>query len=181
MRTLMLCAALLSLAACNQSESVMDQIEKSEAEEARIADQSLAASQRFMEEARQRPGVTALQSGLVIQVVERGRNQALPKPDRTALVLVHYEGALPNGDVFDSSIQRGQPAQFPIEGVIPGFAEALTTMRPGDSIVAYIPPELGYGPQGSPPAIPGNSALVFRLQLLAFRTPDGRTVQAPAR
>ncbi|MET0182725.1 MAG: FKBP-type peptidyl-prolyl cis-trans isomerase [Caulobacterales bacterium] len=178
MRIWFLCAALM-LTACEKQESIIDQIEKTDAAQARLADQNLTTAQSFMEEARQKPGAIVRPSGLVIQYNRRGTDASLPSPGADAAVLVHYEGALPNGEVFDSSVQRGEPAQLPVQGLIPGFSEALMLMRPGDTITAYIPPELGYGPEGSPPAIPGNSALVFRLQLLAFRTPDGRMVQAP--
>src|SRR5262249_43909979 len=96
-----------------------------------------------------------------------------------ALVLVHYEGKLANGEVFDSSFERGQPAQFPLQGVVPGFSEAITHMRPGDELIATMPAELGYGARGQPPAIPANAALQFRIQLLGFAMPDGTRVMAP--
>lgn len=172
-------ALALFAAACGQNESVLAQIERTEAEQARVAETNLAASHQFMTETAARPGITAFPSGLLIEREQESLNQNLPRAGRDGQVLVHYQGALANGEVFDSSIQRGEPAEFPVEGLIAGFTEALTQMRPGDAITAYIPPEIGYGPEGSPPAIPPNSALVFRIQLLALRTGAGQTYQAP--
>lgn len=174
-------AFALVVAGCDNqgSSSVMDQIQKAEEEDARAAQQNLAEAQRFLTEVSMRQGVRPTPSGLLVQMVSPGANESLPRPPRDAIVLVHYQGSLPNGQVFDSSLQRGQPAEFPLSGVIPGFAEAISLMRPGDTIMAFIPPDLGYGPAGQPPGIPGNSALIFRVQLLAFRTPDGRVVSIP--
>jgi peptidylprolyl isomerase/FKBP-type peptidyl-prolyl cis-trans isomerase FklB len=81
--------------------------------------------------------------------------------------------------VFDSSFERGQPAQFPLAGVVPGFSEAIQQMRPGDEVLATFPAELGYGAEGQPPVIPGGAALQFRIVLLAFQGADGRVVEAP--
>ncbi len=168
-----------ALAACGESSSVMEEITRAEKAEEEAATANSAEAQRFLAEVAARPGVRPTASGLLLETVAAGPDQSLPRPPREAVVLVHYEGALADGTVFDSSIARGEPAQFPLSGVIPGFAEALTTMRPGDTVRAYIPPDIGYGPAGSPPAIPGNAALVFRIQLLAFQGPDGRIVSAP--
>jgi len=168
-------AAFTLLAACGQTDSsIVDEIERQDAAAKRVADAATSQAQAYIDQQRQRPGVQTLPSGLAYEFVSRSRNETLPRPDMAATVLVHYEGKLPSGEVFDSSIARGEPAQFPMRGVIPGFSEALTLMRPGDELIAYIPPELGYGAAGSPPKIPGNSPLVFRLQLLAFQDASGR-------
>jgi len=172
------CLALFA-AACGQNESVLAQIERTEAEQARVAETNLAAATQFMSEQAARPGVTAFPSCLVIERQQESTNQSLPRATRDGQVLVHYQGSLANGEVFDSSIQRGEPAEFPVEGLIPGFTEALLQMRPGDAITAYIPPDIGYGVEGSPPAIPPNSALVFRIQLLAVATAGGQIHRAP--
>lgn len=169
----------LALAAACDSNSVMDEIERGEARDAQRAQEVAVDSERFMEQARAREGVDARPSGLAVEFIHRGSNRNLPTPPDGSVVLVHYEGALADGTVFDSSIQRGEPAQFPLGGVIPGFSEAIQMMRPGDAVIAYIPPDLGYGARGSPPTIPPNAALQFRIQLFAFQSPDGRTVQAP--
>ena len=179
MRRLVLAFAALALMSCGQTESVMQQIQRREAEDEAASQANATAAAAFMQEVRARPGVTALPSGLAYEFNTHSSNARLPRPTAAATVLVHYEGKLPNGEVFDSSFRNGQPVRFGVREVVPGFGEAVTLMRPGDEITAYIPPELGYGPQGSPPTIPGNSALIFRIRLLAFDPGNGHLVEAP--
>jgi FKBP-type peptidyl-prolyl cis-trans isomerase len=174
-----LCVVFAASCKDNGDSGVMREIEKGEAQEHQQQQSAAADSAHFMEQVRARPGVDVRPSGLVIEFVHHARQQLPPPPDGST-VLVHYEGALPNGQVFDSSIQRGAPAQFGLDQVIPGFSEALKLMHPGDAVIAYIPADIGYGAEGSPPTIPPNSALQFKLQLIAYRTPQGRTVQAQA-
>jgi FKBP-type peptidyl-prolyl cis-trans isomerase len=165
MRKLIL-AALLALAACGQNDNdsgVMQEIERAE-----------------QEEAAQVEDPVTLPSGNVIQFQRRGPDQTLPKPSADAVVLVHYEGSFAEtGQVFDSSFQRGQPADFPLPAVVRGFSEAIQQMRPGDELVTTFPGALGYGPEGRPPMIPPNAALRFRIQLIAFQEADGRVVGTP--
>jgi len=116
---------------------------------------------------------------LLLAFRHRGANQSLPHPTARAVVLVHYEGKLANGTVFDSSIARHEPAQFPLAGVVPGFSAAIQQMRPGDEVIATFPPALGYGADGQPPVIPANAVLQFRILLLAFQEPGGQLVRAP--
>jgi hypothetical protein len=87
------------------------------------------------------------------------------KPDPTDEVKVNYEGKLVDGTVFDSSYERGVPASFPLQGLVPAWKEALVMMRPGDEWTLYVPPELGYGAQDKGP-IPGNSVMIFRIELI---------------
>jgi len=174
-----LAAAALALAACdNGSNGVMREIERAEKERADAAEQAASRSASWLEEVRAQPGVEARPSGLLLERRAHGRNQSLPRPTENAVVLVHYEGKLANGEVFDSSFERGEPAQFPLGGVVPGFSEAIQQMRPGDEVIATFPGELGYGERGSGP-IPANAALQFRIILLAFQEPGGQPVQAP--
>lgn len=175
----LLIAALLGLAACGQSGGVMDEIDRAEKADADTASQATEGSAAWLEQIRAQPGVEARPSGLLIERRAQGRNQALPRPTEDATVLVHYEGKLANGEVFDSSFARNEPAEFPLGAVVPGFSEAITLMRPGDEIVATFPMELGYGPEGRPPVIPPAAALQFRIILLAYREPGGQVVQAP--
>jgi FKBP-type peptidyl-prolyl cis-trans isomerase len=120
-----------------------------------------------------------LPSGLELQFRRRSANQTLPRPSMNANVLVHYEGSFADGgEVFDSSFARGEPVEFPLGAVVPGFSEAITNMRPGDEVVATFPGALGYGPEGRGP-IPPNAALRFRIVLLAFQEPGGQVVEAP--
>jgi len=92
-----------------------------------------------------------------------------PRPGLNDEVLVDYEGKLINGQVFDSSYERGVPASFTPAGLIPAWTEALQLMRPGDEWTLVAPPELGYGAEGAGSDIPPNSVLVFRLELRAVR------------
>jgi FKBP-type peptidyl-prolyl cis-trans isomerase len=106
-------------------------------------------------------------SGLKYQVLKQGNGAASPKATDT--VKVHYQGTLLDGTIFDSSIQRGEPISFPLNGVIPGWTEGLQLMKVGDRFKFIIPPNLAYGPNSPSPAIPPNSTLVFEVELLAIQ------------
>lgn len=178
----LLLVATIALSACGQTASdsgVMNEIQRGERADANAAQQAAARNQVFLDQVRAQAGVVARPSGLLLEFRGHGRNQSLPRPSGSATVLVHYEGKLPDGTVFDSSIARNEPAQFPLSGVVPGFAEAIEQMRPGDEVMATLPPQLGYGRDGQPPVIPPNAVLQFRIILLAFQEPGGRAVQAP--
>jgi FKBP-type peptidyl-prolyl cis-trans isomerase len=84
-------------------------------------------------------------------------------------VVVHYKGLLEDGTEFDSSYGRGQAAEFPLGGVIAGFAEGISTMKVGGHRILYIPSDLGYGVQGYPPVIPGDANLIFEVELIEIR------------
>lgn len=159
--------AALALAACNNNDGdVVGEIERAEAEDAAAQEEGVT-----LEEPQTLP------SGLILQFRRRGEDQSLAQPTVAANVLVHYEGKLADtGAVFDSSFSRGQPAEFPLGAVVPGFSEAITHMRPGDEVLATFPGELGYGAEGRPPRIPPNAALQFRIQLLAYVEPGGEIV-----
>ncbi len=179
MMKLLLAAAAVVVSACDTGGGVMREIERAEKAAAESAQQAGVGSQAFLDQVRAQPGVEARPSGLLLEVRGRGRNQALARPSEAASVLVHYEGKLADGSVFDSSFARGEPAEFPLGAVVAGFSEAIQQMRPGDEVVATFPMELGYGPQGRPPAIPPAAPLQFRILLLAFQEPGGQVVTAP--
>lgn len=110
-----------------------------------------------------RPGVVSLPSGLQYEVMVEGNGK---KPSAKDTVSCHYHGTLVNGTVFDSSVQRGEPAQFPVNGVIPGWVEALQLMPVGSKWKLFIPYELAYGARGAGQSIPPYSALIFEVELL---------------
>lgn len=117
----------------------------------------------FLSENRQKEGVTTLASGLQYKIISVG-NGAVPKASDT--VKCHYEGRLINGTVFDSSYRRGEPAEFPVNGVIAGWMEALQLMPVNSKWQLYIPSELAYGPQGAGQVIGPNETLIFDIELL---------------
>ncbi len=116
----------------------------------------------FRENFMQKANVTTLKSGLMIQTHTQGEGK---KPSAKDTVTVHYKGSLINGTTFDSSYDRGEPATFPLDQVIEGWTVALQQVNVGSKVTIVIPPELAYGDQ-STPSIPGNSTLVFDIELL---------------
>lgn len=110
-----------------------------------------------------RPGVVTLASGLQYEVIVTGKG---PKPELTDTVSTHYHGTLIDGTVFDSSVDRGVPAEFPVNGVIAGWTEALQLMGVGAKWRLVIPPELAYGERGAGGVIPPQATLVFEVELL---------------
>ena len=122
-----------------------------------------SAGDAFLAANGKKAGVKVLPSGLQYRVIKSGNG---PSPKATDTVRVHYHGTLTNGQVFDSSVERKEPAEFPVHRVIPGWTEALQSMKVGDKWQLVIPSGLAYGPQGYPPAIPPHSVLVFDVELL---------------
>ncbi len=106
-------------------------------------------------------------SGLKYQVLKKGTGTVSPKAADT--VNVHYHGTLLDGTVFDSSVERGQPISFPLNGVIRGWTEGLQLMKVGDKFKFVIPPDLAYGVASPSPKIPPNSTLVFEVELLGIQ------------
>ena len=122
-----------------------------------------AEGEAFLAENASKPGVTILPSGLQYEVITEGTGA---KPKLSSSVTTHYHGTLINGTVFDSSYQRGQPATFPVNGVIAGWTEALQLMPEGSKYRLYIPSDLAYGKRGAGRDIPGDTALIFDVELL---------------
>lgn len=114
-----------------------------------------------------KPEVTTTASGLKYTVLKSGTGTVHPKS--TDNVTVHYHGTLLNGTVFDSSVDRGQPATFPLNQVIAGWTEGVQLMKAGDKFKFEIPADLAYGAAGRPPVIPPNSTLVFEVELLEIK------------
>lgn len=119
--------------------------------------------EKFCAENKKKPGVVELPSGLQYQVVKEGTG---PKPTITDKVRVHYHGTVIDGQVFDSSIDRGQPIEFNVNGVIPGWTEALLLMPVGSKWKVVIPSDLAYGDNQSGPYIKPGSTLLFDIELL---------------
>jgi FKBP-type peptidyl-prolyl cis-trans isomerase FklB len=118
----------------------------------------------FLAENGKKEGVISLPSGLQYKVLKKGEGQS---PKATDTVRTHYHGTFLNGQVFDSSVERGEPAEFPVNRVIPGWTEALQLMHVGDKWQLFIPSKLAYGKRGTPDgAIPPDSTLVFEVELL---------------
>ena len=134
--------------------------EKAEKREKR---KNLAAGQEFLKKNAEEPGVTVTVSGLQYKVIRDGEGNP-PGPHNW--VKCNYEGRLIDGKVFDSSYERGLPAKFGLDRVIPGWTEGLQLMKVGSKYEFYIPANLAYGEVGVPGAIPGNSTLIFTVELL---------------
>ncbi len=137
-------------------------------EEAAALAENLAESEAFLAENAQNSGVTVLASGLQYEIIQSGPTGG-ESPTSSNSVLAHYHGTLPDGTVFDSSVDRGEPATFGVSQVISGWTEALQLMKVGDKWRLFIPPDMAYGEASPTPAIPPNSALVFEVELLEVR------------
>ncbi len=120
-------------------------------------------SEVWMTQNAKAEGVKPLDKGIQFKVITEGEGGS---PSPTDTVSVHYTGKLTNGEVFDSSVQRGEPAQFPVNRVIQGWQLALQKMKVGSKWMLFIPPEMAYGADGAPPKIGPNEVLVFEVELL---------------
>jgi FKBP-type peptidyl-prolyl cis-trans isomerase FkpA len=127
-----------------------------------------SAGEAYLAKAAAENGATKTSTGIVVTTLKPGTGAA---PAPTDEVKVQYEGKLINGKVFDSSIQRGEPATFPLNGVIPCWTEALQLMKVGGKNRIVCPSTLAYGERGSPPAILPNSTLIFEVELLEIQKP----------
>ncbi len=119
----------------------------------------------FLAANAKKDGVVTTASGLQYKVIKSGTGES---PKKSDTVKVHYTGTLIDGTVFDSSVQRGEPAVFPVGAVIPGWVEALQLMKVGDKWQLVIPANLAYGENSPSPAIPANSVLIFEVELLGI-------------
>ena len=126
---------------------------------------NLKAGQDFLEANQKKPGVVALPSGLQYEILVEGMG---PRPVATNKVTCHYHGTLIDGTVFDSSVRRGQPATFPLNGVIKGWTEGVQLMPAGSKWRFYIPPHLAYGDRQVSAQIGPNSTLIFDVELISF-------------
>ncbi len=153
-------AALMAL----QRATIAAQQEKAAAQ----AEENLQAAQEYLAQNASADGVVTTESGLQYRVIEAGDGD---KPAATDIVTVHYTGRLIDGTVFDSSVDRGTPATFPLNGVIPGWTEALQLMPVGSKYELTLPPELAYGDRPAGNLITPNSLLIFDVELLDIERP----------
>lgn len=131
--------------------------------EKKVNAENIESGKAFLEKNKENPNIKTLPSGLQYEVITEGTGK---KPKATDQVRCHYEGTLIDGTLFDSSIQRGQPAVFGVNQVIQGWVEALQLMSEGSKWKLYIPSELGYGTQGAGETIPPHSTLIFEVELI---------------
>jgi len=122
---------------------------------------NLEEGTKFLAENKKKPNVKTTESGLQYQILRQGNG---PKPGATDIVLAHYVGTFLDGKKFDSSYDRGQPAEFALNGVIPGWTEGLQLMSKGSKFKFWVPAELGYGAEGQG-NMPPNATLVFEVEL----------------
>ena len=163
----------------DQIREVMMNFEKDmQAKQVESGKKNEADAEKFLADNKKKDGVKTTASGLQYKVMKEG-NGAQPKS--TDNVTVNYRGTLMDGTEFDSSYKRGQPATFPVAGVIKGWTEALQLMKVGSKYQLFIPPALAYGAQSPSPQIPPNSLLIFEVELMNVQPPTSSgTAASPA-
>ena len=153
-------------------------MKRQEAAFARLKQQNQAEAEKFFAELKAKPGVKVLPSGLVCEITQAGTG---PSPKATDTVTINYTGTLLNGAVFDTTANRGQPMEIPLDKVIPGWTEGVQEMSKGGKAKLYIPAHLAYGDEGAG-EIPPGAALIFDVELLDFKPtpPPAAPAEAPA-
>jgi FKBP-type peptidyl-prolyl cis-trans isomerase FklB len=166
-----------------KAQMTMDQIRETmtafekdmQQKQAEAGKKNSADAEKFLADNKKKDGVKTTASGLQYKVIKEGNGG---QPKSTDTVTVNYRGTLIDGTEFDSSFKRGQPATFPVGGVIKGWTEALQLMKAGSKYQLFIPPDLAYGEHSPGPQIPPNSALIFEVELMTVQS--GGTSQPPA-
>lgn len=148
-----------------------------QARASQVAETEKTASAEFLAKEAAAPGATKSSTGLVKRVVKEGSGAS---PALTDTVKVHYHGTLRDGTVFDSSVDRGEPAEFPLDRVIPCWTEAVQTMKVGEKAHITCPSEIAYGDRGAPPQIKGGAALAFDVELIEIGKPAPAPNATPA-
>jgi FKBP-type peptidyl-prolyl cis-trans isomerase FklB len=161
----------------DQVKEVMATFEKDMEQKQKAAGEKNASEgAKFLEENKKKEGVKTTASGLQYRALKEGTG-ARPKESDT--VTVNYRGTLINGTEFDSSYKRGQPATFPLNGVIKGWTEGLQLMKVGSKYQLFVPSNLAYGDRALGPDISPNSTLIFEVELLGVKPPEAATSPAP--
>ena len=158
-------------------QTMMDFEKDMQQKQADDAKKNNAAAEKFLADNKSKEGVKTTASGLQYKVLKEG-NGAQPKATDT--VTVNYRGTLTDGTEFDSSYKRGQPATFPLAGVIKGWTEGLQLMKVGSKYQFFIPPALAYGDHPPTPQIPPGSTLIFEVELMDVKSSTSLTQPAPA-
>jgi FKBP-type peptidyl-prolyl cis-trans isomerase FklB len=171
-----------TLVTTNEAESIVraygtELRQKAEEKRKVEGEKNKADGEKFLAENKNKDGVITLPSGLQYKVLTEGNG---PKPTTNDTVVTHYRGTLLDGTEFDSSYTRGQPATFAVNRVIKGWTEALQMMPVGSKWQLFVPSELAYGPNGSPPRIGPNSVLTFEIELQDIKKPSGADPGAAA-
>lgn len=159
-----------------QQQFVMQMQAKQQEQLLEMQQKNRKAGDAFLTENKKKDGVVVTESGLQYQILEEGDGAI---PSGSDMVTVHYTGTLIDGTKFDSSVDRGQPADLPLNGIIPGWTEALQLMKVGSKARLVIPSDLAYGENGAPPVIEPNSVLVFNVELLGIKEAPKEAAPAP--
>jgi FKBP-type peptidyl-prolyl cis-trans isomerase FklB len=163
----------------DQVKDVMAQFEKDmEQKQKQLGEKNKTDGEKFLADNKNKPGVKTTASGLQYKVEKEGTG-AQPKP--TDMVTVNYRGTLIDGTEFDSSYKRGQPATFPVNGVIKGWTEALQLMKQGAKYQLFVPANLAYGERAMGPDIGPNSTLIFEVELMDVKPPPTPAAQGSAK
>ncbi len=163
----------------DQVKDVMAQFEKDmEQKQKQLGEKNKTEGAKFLEENKNKPGVKTTASGLQYKVEKEGTGA---QPKATDMVTVNYRGTLIDGTEFDSSYKRGQPATFPVNGVIKGWTEALQLMKKGAKYQLFIPSDLAYGERAMGPDIGSNSTLIFEVELMDVKPPPTPGPQGSAK
>jgi len=157
-------------------EVMMEFQKDMDAKQQELAKKNAGESEKFLAENKTKEGVKTTSSGLQYKVLKEGNG---PQPKFNDTVTVNYRGTLTDGTEFDSSYKRGESANFPVNGVIRGWTEALQLMKVGSKYQLFIPPNLAYGEQGRP-GIPPNSTLIFEVELMDMKAAPGLASPIPS-
>lgn len=150
-----------------EMQAAVENVQKKRTEQKQVtADKNLKAGKEYLAKNKKEKGITELPNGMQYKVIKDGTGK---QPKATDTVSVHYRGTLISGVEFDSSVSRGEPATFPVGGVIKGWQEILPLMKEGAKWQVFIPSDLAYGPNGAGASIGPNETLIFEIELLSIK------------